>query len=550
MLSAYVFGSVRPGRGKGVDCRVDMARASQDYPAELRKVLAELQKPGPLRGRFPIAEFIALQFFQTHPAVAVMVFIEQRHIKSDAEKEAFFEALPNMLDRVPQNVQTKQVLFELLQAQKFPGQEAAQVLPSILKIGKALKDEEFKEKVAPLVVQLFVSPDRSIRFRLLMSIGDMIGNLDDSMINDKIFPECVNGFTDSCAPIREATVKTLIHFVPRLKAKTVEQRITKILIKLLQDPEQSIRTNAVICCGRIATHLPAATASQTLSQALAAGLKDPFGPCRNASLHTLQATSALFSVEELANRLLPQVCLRLVDPDPTVTDTAFAVLTELQKHLRVQIDERRVAQQLQAELTGDPTQAPAAATAAGAAGTWGSWAMSTVGSRLSTSWGSMSTSKSDNVTTPSTPAASSGASPNTAPPVPPPSMAPSGQPTLPSGGAGGSGMSLSSAAKTPTSVGSSLDLGGASEVPAAGWGDDEDEDFWDDFDDAPVAKAAPAPAKAAPAPAAQRARAAATPSPASAPAPVAKASVKPAAKPKAKAATFGDDDDFFKDFDM
>lgn len=534
MLSAYVFGSVRPGRGKGVDCRVDMARASQDYPAELRKVLAELQKPGPLRGRAPIGEFIALQFFQTHPAVAVMVFLSSGFlVKSAEEKEAFFEALPNMLDRVPQNMQTKQVLFELLQAQKFPGQEAAQVLPSILKIGKALKEEEFKEKVAPLVVQLFASPDRSIRFRLLMSIGDMIGNLDDSMINDKIFPECVNGFTDSCAPIREATVKTLIHFVPRLKAKIVEQRIPKLLIKLLQDPEQSIRTNAVICCGRIATHLPAATASQTLSQALAAGLKDPFGPCRNASLHTLQATSALFSVEELANRLLPQVCLRLVDPDPTVTDTAFSVLTELQKHVRVQIDERRVAQQLQAELTGDPSQAPAAAAASGAAGTWGQWAMSTVGSRLSTSWGSMSTSKSDNSNTPITPAVSSGATP-----VPPPSTVPSGQQTLPSGGAGGSGMSLSSAAKTPgnSSYGSSLNLGGASEVPAAGWGEDEDEDFWDDFDDAPVAKAAPPPAKAA-----------ATRSPASAPAPVAKASVKPKPKPKAK---LGDDDDFWKDFDM
>jgi len=550
VLSAYVFGSVRPGRGKGVDCRIDMARASQDFPAELRRVLAELQKPGPLRGRSPIAEFIALQFFQQNPGVAVMVFLSTLHIKSDQEKEAFFEALPNMLDRVPQNMQTKQVLYELLQAQKFPGQEAAQVLPAILKIAKALKDEEFKEKVAPLVMTLFASPDRSIRFRLLMSIGDMIGNLDDNMINDKIFPECVNGFTDSCAPIREATVKTLIHFVPRLRAKTVEQRITKLLIKLLQDPEQSIRTNAVICCGRIAPQLPAATAAQTLSQALAAGLKDPFGPCRNASLHTLQATCALFSVEELANRLMPQVCLRLVDPDPTVTDTAFQVLTELQKHVRVQIDERRAAQQLQAELTGDPSQAPAADTAATVAGTWGSWAMSTVGSKLSTGWGSMSSSKADNSNTPHTPGDSSGASPNTAASVLPPSTVPSGQPTAPSGGAGGSGMSLSSAPKSGgnSSVGSSLNLGGASEAVAGGWGDDDDVD-WDDFDDAPVAKTAPAPAKAAPAPAAQRSRAATTPSPASAPAPVAKASVKPAAKPKPKAKV-ADEDDFWKEFDM
>ena len=68
-------------------------------------------------------------------------------------------------------MQTRQVLKELLEAQKFPGQEAAQVLPAILKIGVKLKDEEFKEKIAPLVVQLFAQPDRAVRFRLLTSMG-------------------------------------------------------------------------------------------------------------------------------------------------------------------------------------------------------------------------------------------------------------------------------------------------------------------------------------------------------------------------------------------
>jgi SCY1-like protein 1 len=475
-----------------------------------------MQKPGPLRGRNPVAELIAHQFFQQHPAVHMMSFLSSLHIRSDEEKEAFFEALPTTMDRVPQTQQTRQVLPMLLDAQKFPGQEAAQVLPAILKIGTRLNEEEFKEKVAPLVVKLFVSPDRAIRFRLLMSIGDMIGNLDDAMINDKIFPECVNGFTDSSGPIREATVKALIHFVPRLKAKTVEGRVVKLLLKLSQDPEASIRTNAVICCGRISGHLPKATAVQTLGQGLQAGLKDPFGPCRSASLHTLLATCALFSMEELANRLLPQVCLRLVDPDNAVSDNAFEVLSALQKHLRTQMDERRAAQQIEPSAV----QAPDAAGGSAAGGTWGSWALTTVGSALSSKlMGSMSSKPSaDNLPSVG----------NTAPASGSPSATNAPSDTGKTAAAPGSGMSLGSTAKATTSN-ASLDLDDGGGAAAGAWGDD---DFWDDFD-APAAPAAPS-AKAK----------------TTAPAAAADLNKNRANSAPAKANVVADEDDFWKEFDM
>lgn len=534
VLAAYVFGSVRPGRGRGVDCRVDLAKAAQDFPPELRKTMEQLQKPGPLRGRSPIADLIALQFFQQHPAVHMMAFLSSLHIKSPEEKEAFFEALPNMLDKVPKIMQTRQVLPDLLEAQKFPGHEAAQVLPSILKIGTQLGADEFKEKVAPMVVQLFTSPDRAVRFRLLTSIGDMIDNLDDSMINDKIFPECVNGFTDSSGPIREATVKATIFFVPRLKAKTVEQRVVKLLLKLLQDPEASIRTNAVICCGRISGQLPSACAVQTLGQALTAGLKDPFGPCRSASLHTLLATCALFPVEELANKMLPQVCLRLVDPEAAVSDNAFEVLSALQKHVRTQVEERREAQQQAANSPEAPAEASGGSAASG---TWGSWAMSTVGSKFTNVMGSMSSSKSDGTPTGNGSTSFSSSSPA---PASSPAASPS-KPATSSSGAG-SGMSLGSGAKAAApakSSSNSLDLGNSDKADLGGGAWDDEEDFWDDFnDDAP----------AAPAPAAPAVRAA--PKSSTAPATPAKASVKAEPAPKATQAKIHDEEDFWKDFDM
>lgn len=535
VMAAYVFGTSRPGRANGVDFRPDLDRASQDFPPDLRKPLAEILKPGPLRGRTPVAELIALPFFQQHPAVRVMTFLGSLHIRSDDEKEVFFENLPKALDGLPQRMQMRLVLPELLSAEKFPGQESAQVLPSILKIGKLLKEDEFKEKVAPLVVQLFVSPDRAIRFRLLMSIGDMIGNLDDAMINDKIFPECVNGFTDSSGPIREATVKALIHFVPRLKAKTIEQRVVKLLLKVIQDPEASIRTNAVICCGRISGHLPKATVSQTLSQALSCGLKDAFPPARSASLQTLLATAALFSAEELVSRLLPLVCQRLLDPDAGVSNSAFEVLSALQQHLRQLVDERRAAQAAAAaQATGaDAAQgtqaaAQASATTATAAGSWGSWALSTVGSAITKKMVMGSMSQSDSGTNlssaPGTP--SNAAAQGAAPPAP-------AQPEVKS---------------KPAASTLNVDDGG---VAASGWG--EEDDFWDDLNDGGKPAKSSALAEAPPAKEPLSVKKSA-PAPATAPA-LSKAKAAPKASVSSSPKQSGswdskEDDDFWKEFDM
>mmetsp|Transcript_8895 Transcript_8895/g.19558 ORF Transcript_8895/g.19558 Transcript_8895/m.19558 type:complete len:726 (-) Transcript_8895:122-2299(-) len=384
VLAVYVFGSAQSGQ-RGVDFKVDLTRATQALPLELRKPIADLQAPVAASRPQPVVELLQNQLFTLNPSVIILSFLNSLHIKSAEETSHFFEGLPEMLDQVPFSTQTRQILPELLAAVKFPGQEAAHILPAILKIGAQLSEEEFKDKIAPLVVQLFASPDRAVRFKLLSSLGDMIDHLDESMINDKIFPECVNGFTDSNCPIREATVKSLIFFVPRLRKKTVETRVVKILQKLLTDPEPSIRTNSVICSGRIAGQLPQGLAASTLLATLSCGLRDPFGPCRSASLHTLLATCAIFPPDDLAGKLMPLVCMRLVDPDPTVSSTAFDVLGSLTEHVRQLLVEQREVQAA-AMAAGGSTADPSGQSQeqlAGGGGRWGSW-VSTVGSAVGT----------------------------------------------------------------------------------------------------------------------------------------------------------------------
>ncbi|CAK9109854.1 Probable inactive serine/threonine-protein kinase scy1 (N-terminal kinase-like protein) (SCY1-like protein kinase 1), partial [Durusdinium trenchii] len=154
--------------------------------------------------------------------------------------------------------------------------------------------------------------------------------------------ERLHGF--QCADSRGVR-QSMIFFVARLKPKTVENRVLKLLIKMMQDSEASIRTNALICVGRVSSHLPAASVSPTLMTVVGMGLKDPFTPCRCAALQTLSATSSCLSPEELAQKLLPGVCHRLIDPDQAVADMAFSTLSKLQDVVRQKMAERREAAQ-------------------------------------------------------------------------------------------------------------------------------------------------------------------------------------------------------------
>lgn len=552
VLIAYVFASASAG-SYGMEMEFDLARAQKDIPSELRKSFQELQNPKPLRGRSPVAETIALPFFQKNAAVEVFSFLANLQLKSPEEKETWFEGLPHLLEGLSAVVKKRQVLPELLTAQRFPGQEAAHLLPSILKIGVTLKEEEFREKVAPLVVKLFASPDRAVRFRLLTSLGDMIEFLDDAMLNDKIFPECVNGFTDSNAPIREATVKSMIFFVSRLKPKIVEGRVLKLLIKMMQDPEASIRTNALICVGRVSTQLPNASITPTLMTVIGMGLKDPFSPCRCAALQTLSATSNSFSAEDLAGKLLPGVCHRLIDPDPAVGDMAFTTLGKLQEIVRQKVIERRQASS-EVSTVEMPNKEETSSWAQG-----GSFynplsaGMDKVRQKFMGVAGSMNKGSTPNPS-PGAFASEASESGGAAPCAPNPPGPPKTGMRLESSSAKG---------KDTKAAGSSsaLDLGMDLDEPGGGWADDDEiygadlgnkaldapvvqdasdfgDDFFNEFDTqpseaVPTPKAAPAPSRPAPT------------------APVPKAAQQKAApKAKSESAKLDIDDDFWKEFDM
>lgn len=59
--------------------------------------------------------------------------------------------------------------------------------------------------------------------------------------------------------MREETLKSLVHLVPKLDEKNLQDRLVRCLTGLQNDTEASVRTNCVIFLGRIAERLSEST---------------------------------------------------------------------------------------------------------------------------------------------------------------------------------------------------------------------------------------------------------------------------------------------------
>ena len=64
-----------------------------------------------------------------------------------------------------------------------------------------------------------------------------------------------------------------------------------------RDEQGGIRTNTIVCLGKIAQYLHPKTRQQTLLSCFARSLKDPFPPSRIAALNAIAATQQYYTVQ-------------------------------------------------------------------------------------------------------------------------------------------------------------------------------------------------------------------------------------------------------------
>ena len=328
-------------------------------------------------------------FFET-PLIKLSEGIESLGLKSDGEREEFLNELDEVADDFPEEFFSAKLLPELLKSVEFGG-GGPKVFASVMKIGKKMSDDEWDTRLTPVIVRLFSNPDRAIRVCLLDNLPNMIGHLSQKIVNDKIFPQVVTGFTDVAPLVREQTVKAVLTIITKLADRTINGELLKHLAKTSNDEQPGIRTNTTICMGKIARSLGPNTRQKVLVAAFSRSLRDPFVHARNAALLALAATSDLFSEDDCATKILPALCPSLVDREKLVRDQATKSFDIYAQRIR----------KYATTLPDSVLPPPAAATANGTAprmGTpqsdsagWTGWAISSFTNKLGTANGAMQT---------------------------------------------------------------------------------------------------------------------------------------------------------------
>ncbi|KAI2606347.1 ARM repeat-containing protein [Hypoxylon fragiforme] len=311
-------------------------------------------------------------------------------IKSESERQEFLDQLEQHTDDYPEEFFKVKVLPELLKSVEFGG-GGPKAFSLIMKISKKLTDEDFQLRVQPMVVKLFGNPDRAIRVCLLDNLPIMIDRLPQKMVNDKIFPNLVSGFTDVAPVVREQTLKSILVIIAKLSDRTINGELIRHLAKTANDEQPGIRTNTTICLGKIAKNLSASTRAKVLTAAFTRSLRDPFVHARNAALLALAATLDHFSDDECATRILPAICPSLLDKEKLVRDQA-------NKTMEVYLQKIRKAATSMPDTVQPPpqtTEAPGprmSTPQASEASSWAGWAISSFTNKLSAASGEMQTS--------------------------------------------------------------------------------------------------------------------------------------------------------------
>ncbi|XP_059574404.1 N-terminal kinase-like protein isoform X2 [Alligator mississippiensis] len=316
--------------------------------------------------------------FMSNSFVETNLFLEEIQIKEPTERQMFFQDLSDHLDTFPADFCRHKILPQLLTAVEF-GSAGAVVLTPLFKVGKLLGAEEYQQKIIPIIVKMFSSPDRAMRIRLLQQMENFIQYLTEPVVNTQIFPHVMHGFLDTNPAIREQTVKSMLLLAPKLSESNLNVELMKHFARLQARDEQGpIRCNTTVCLGKIGPYLSASTRQRILISAFSRATKDPFAPSRAAGVLGFAATHNFYSLSDCAFKILPVLCTLTVDPEKTVRDQTFKAIRSFMIKLEAVSEDPSQLAELEKDV-----HAASTSPGIGAAVSWAGWAVTGVSSLTS-----------------------------------------------------------------------------------------------------------------------------------------------------------------------
>ncbi|SPN97476.1 probable protein kinase family protein [Cephalotrichum gorgonifer] len=390
-VDSFNFGTLIYEAFNSTFTSVDQAGQTTGIPPTMHASYKRLVNANP-KARVSVANFLdqgrrSGSFFDV-PLIKLTDDIDNLGVKSPGEKEEFLSDLGEQLEDFPEDFLKMKVLPELLKSAEFGG-GGPKALEVVMKIAAGLPSDDFDSNVTPVVIRLFGNPDRALRVSLLDNLPLIIERLPQRVVNDKIFPQLVTGFTDLAPLVREQTLKSVLVIVPKLSDRTINGELLRYLAKTANDEQPGIRANTTICLGKIAKHLNSSTRGKVLIAAFSRALRDPFVHARNASLMALAATADHFGDEDSATRILPSVCPSLLDKEQVIRDQASKTVDVYLQKVR-KAAESMPASALPPTNTSDGSAAPRMGTpqpAEGGASSWAGWAISSFTNKMSTAAG-------------------------------------------------------------------------------------------------------------------------------------------------------------------
>lgn len=415
-VDAYNYGILVTEVFNGGFSASDQIGSTKNIPLNMQNSYKRLTHAAP-KMRLSVGHFLEQgtrsgSFFDT-PLIELADGIDNIGLKSPDEKEAFLSELETIVEakEFPEDFFKVKVLPELLKAVEFGG-AGPKAFSLVMRIAQTLPEDEYGTQITPVVVRLFMSPDRAMRVCLLDNLPLMIDHLSQKLVTDKIFPQMVTGFGDLAPVIREQTVKAVLVVVSKLSDRVINGELLRHLAKTANDEQPGIRTNTTICLGKIARNLGASSRAKVLSAAFSRALRDPFVHARNAALMALAATADVFSEEDCATKMLPALCPSLVDKEKMIREQA-------NKTLNIYLDRVR---KYSATLPDTALPPPETASAGGTrvstpqpqpSSQWMGWAISSFTNKIGSATGEIQTNGTGGLPVTSTP--SNGVSPRPSP---------------------------------------------------------------------------------------------------------------------------------------
>ncbi|KAJ2557504.1 Nuclear aminoacylation-dependent tRNA export pathway component [Coemansia sp. RSA 1822] len=313
-------------------------------------------------------------------------FLESVTVKDTHERAQFFAGLGAAAAEFPRVFAQRKMLPELLTLVEFGGADNGHsaVLASVVQIASDMDETEYSAVVAPAVVRLFASTDRALRFALLEHASGLLHGMRDDVVTSSVYPAFATGFGDAAPAIREATVKAALSMAPRVGAKTLNSDLIKHLVRSVADAEPGIRTNSLICIGKLCAKGGPGVNDTSLRYivcpALLHALRDVFPPVRAAALAVSGACAMRWDAVDVARRVVPAISPLLVDGERPVRVAAAKAINVMVAHIE---GHAREMPETVAKKTADKVGAQAEAVADLAANGWGGWAVSSLSSTIS-----------------------------------------------------------------------------------------------------------------------------------------------------------------------